>query len=73
MLAARHDIEIEFDRHTLAGQLEPLQQVGDGQTVGQVEGFAIQLNVHGYPLANTGKAGILAPITEDDQGSGPTA
>ena len=72
VLAAQHDVEVEFDRHALAGQVEPRQQVGDGQAVGQVEGFAIELNVHGYPLANSGKGGILAPLTGDHQGAGRT-
>ena len=46
MLAARDDIQIEFDRHPASGQIQTGQQGRNGFTVGQFKGFAVQLNAH---------------------------
>lgn len=46
VLAARDDIQIEFDRHPASGQFQTGQQGRNGFTVGQFKGFAVQLNAH---------------------------
>lgn len=46
VLAARDDIQIEFDRHPASGQFQSGQQGRNGFAVGQFKGFAVQLNAH---------------------------
>jgi ABC-type transport system involved in cytochrome c biogenesis ATPase subunit len=46
MLAARNDVQIEFDRDSPPRQLEAGQQRRDGFAVWQFVGFTVQLNAH---------------------------
>jgi len=46
VLAARDDIQVEFDRDPASGQVQTGQQGRNGFSVGQFKGFAVQLNAH---------------------------
>ena len=46
MLAARDDIQVEFDCHPASGQFQTGEQGRNGFTVGQFKGFTVQLNAH---------------------------
>ena len=41
VLAARHDIQIELNRHAASSQIETLDQPGDAFAVGQFECFTV--------------------------------
>jgi hypothetical protein len=41
VLAARHDIQIELNRHAASGQIQTANQPGDGFAVGQFECFTV--------------------------------
>lgn len=46
MLAARNDIQIEFNCYPPSGQFQAGNQGRNGLAVGQFKGFAVQLNAH---------------------------
>ena len=50
VLTTRHDVQIEFDRHPLADRIQAHEQVCDAGAVWQLEGFAVQLDVHGWAV-----------------------
>ena len=41
VLAARHYIQVEFDRQTASRQIQAIDQLGDGLPFGQFEGFTV--------------------------------
>jgi len=41
VLAARHDIQIELNRHAASGQIQTVDQPGDGGAVRQFECFTV--------------------------------
>ena len=46
ILAARNDFAIPFDRHTLALQVERLDQPGDRQAGGELPRFAVDKQIN---------------------------
>lgn|SRR5690606_23515833 len=44
--AARHDDLIDFQRNAPPGQLELLEQIGDGTATGKNEGFSVDDDFH---------------------------
>ncbi|MNP69636.1 hypothetical protein D3C76_1657600 [compost metagenome] len=44
--AARHYVEVEFDRDAAASQIQAGNEVRDSLAVGKLEGFTVQLNAH---------------------------
>lgn len=52
VLPARDDFAVDLDRHAALDQVFVVQQVGDGAAVGQLPGFAIELDVHARIVAD---------------------
>ncbi len=48
VLAARHNVQVEFDRHPATRQVKPVEQGRDAFAIGQFESFTVQLNAHAH-------------------------
>ncbi len=48
VLAARHDVEVQFDGYPATGKVEPVQQGRNVLAIWQFEGFTVQLNAHAH-------------------------